>query len=176
MTPPMHGQRPEERDDAAGGERAQACFQGRTFHLPLRVYYEDTDAGGIVHHARYLAFLERARSEMLWALGLDDWGEPVAAAKVVRFAIAKAELVFRRPARLFDRLWVKTQIRHIGAASMQAVQVILRGDEALVYARIKAASVDDGGRPRRLPPHWRRILTPLVVPAGTAEALDLVGL
>ncbi len=176
MTVSAHGRRSEERDGPGGGERPQAHFRGRTFRFPLRVYYEDTDAGGIVHHARYLAFLERARSEMLWALGLDDWGEPVADEPVVRFAIAKAELVFRRPARLFDRLWIETQIRHIGAASMQAAQVILRDEEALVYARIKAAGVDEIGRPRRLPAHWRRLLTPFVVPAEMPEALDLAGL
>ena len=169
-----------ERPQADGGPgddgRPQAHFRGRTFRFPLRVYYEDTDAGGIVHHARYLAFCERARSEMLWALGLDDWGEPAAHERMVRFAIAKAELAFRRPARLFDRLWVETQIRHIGAASMEAVQAILRDEQVLVYARIKAASVDETGRPRRLPPHWRRILTPFVVPAGTPDALDPAGL
>ncbi len=175
MTLPLH-ERPQTGGGPGGDERSQAHFRGRTFRFPLRVYYEDTDAAGIVHHARYLAFLERARSEMLWALGLDDWGEPAADERRVRFAIAKAELAFRRPACLFDRLWVETQIRHIGAANMQAVQVVLRGTEALVYARIKAASVDGSGRPRRLPPHWRRILTPFVVPAETPEALDLPGL
>lgn len=175
MTIPAHGRQPEEEIPPGGDRRRQAHFRGRTFRFPLRVYYEDTDAGGIVHHARYLAFLERARSEMLWALGLNDWGEPTAGKTVVRFAIAKADLVFRCPARLFDRLWTETQIRHIGAASMQAVQVILRGEEALVYAHIKAASVDETGRPRRLPAHWRRRLTPLVVPAEAPEALDPAG-
>ena len=153
-------------------EPQQPGFIGRTFRLPLRVYYEDTDAGGIVHHARYLAFLERARSEMLWALGLADWGEPDGAGTdVVRFAIARAELVFRRPARLFDRIFVATQIRHIGAASMEAAQAVLRAGEALVYARIRAASVDARGRPRRLPAHWREGLAGFVVPVDAPEAL-----
>ncbi|RMF69252.1 MAG: YbgC/FadM family acyl-CoA thioesterase [Alphaproteobacteria bacterium] len=176
MRIPAPGQRPAGAEAAGEGDCLQAHFRDRTFRLPLRVYYEDTDAAGIVHHARYLAFLERARSEMLWALGLDDWGEPGEGGQVVRFAIAKAEMAFRRPARLFDRLWVETQIRHIGAASMDAAQVVLRGDQPLVYARIKAASVDEAGRPRRLPAHWRRVLAPLVVPATAGDALDLSAL
>lgn len=157
-------------------EAQEAGFLGRTFHLPLRVYYEDTDAGGIVHHARYLAFFERARSEMLWALGLADWGEPDGTGRdVVRFAIARVELVFRRPARLFDRISIATQIRHIGAASMEAAQVALRAGETLVYARIRAASIDARGRPRRLPAHWRDRLAELVVPADAADALGIDG-
>ena len=120
------------------------------FSFGLRVYYEDTDAAGIVYYANYLRFMERARTEWLEALGF-----PLAAfeaAHGVMFAVVRAEIDFLRPARLNDRLDVTVAPRALRGARLEVAQEIHRGDEPLVRGLIVLACVDVARfRPARIP-------------------------
>jgi acyl-CoA thioester hydrolase len=117
--------------------------------LPLRVYYEDTDAGGIVYHANYLKFAERGRSEMLRSLGFPH--RKLAAEDGVGFAVRRCTVEYLVPARLEDALTVDTTLTGIGAATLQARQEIRRDGELLVDIDILVACIGRDGRPRRLP-------------------------
>ena len=108
------------------------------FSIPIRVYWEDTDAGGVVYHARYVAFLERARSDALRALGLGQ-RELQQAGQV--FAVHSMRIDFLRPARLDDLLEVSAQVSRLGRASLVFSQRILRGEEVLLEAEVKVASL-----------------------------------
>ncbi|MCH8096503.1 MAG: tol-pal system-associated acyl-CoA thioesterase [Proteobacteria bacterium] len=124
-------------------------------HLhPLRVYYEDTDAGGVVYYANYLKFAERARTEMLRDLGVDP---PAPAAREgVAFAVSRLEVDYLAPARLDDELTVQTRIIKLFAATLEAEQIISRGATECARLIVRLACVNRAGRPVRLP---ERILT-----------------
>lgn len=127
------------------------------FSIPVRVYYQDTDAGGVVFHAQYLAFMERARSELLNALGLDL--ARFVAERGVLFMVHELAVRFHRPARLNDMLSVTAEIARIGAASLAFRQRVLRGAELLVEADVKLALVDrERGRPARMPGELEKLL------------------
>jgi tol-pal system-associated acyl-CoA thioesterase len=123
------------------------------FVIPVRVYWEDTDAGGIVYYANYLKFMERARSEWLRALGIDQ--AALARDERLQFAVVEAHIRYHRPARFDDLLQVSVQVTERGGASVTMTQEIRResqGAELLVSATIRAACLDsDGLRPRPLP-------------------------
>ena len=124
-------------------------------HLhPLRVYFEDTDAGGVVYYANYLKFAERARTEMLRDLGVDP---PAPAAREgVAFAVSRLEVDYLAPARLDDELTVQTRIIKLFAATLEAEQIISRGATECARLIVRLACVNRAGRPVRLP---ERILT-----------------
>ena len=109
------------------------------FRFPLRVYYEDTDAGGVVYYANYLAFMERARTEWLRAIGyenrqlMDELG--------VVFAVRRACVDYLGPARLDDLLEVVVRIKQVRRASLVFEQQILRGDELLCKGEIMLVCV-----------------------------------
>jgi tol-pal system-associated acyl-CoA thioesterase len=111
------------------------------FSIPIRVYWEDTDAGGVVYHARYLAFLERARSDALRAMG---WGQRALQEAGLVFAVHSMHLDFLRPARLDDLLEVTAEVARVGRASAVFAQRILRGGELLLTAEVKVASLRAG--------------------------------
>lgn len=115
----------------------------------VRVYYEDTDAGGIVYHASYLRFAERARTELLRAHGLDhrSLAERAGGHLVVRRCLVD----FRAPARLDDLLEIETKAVRSGGASLTLAQTVLRAATPLVRLEVEIAFVDAHGRPRRLP-------------------------
>ncbi|MFE8071459.1 tol-pal system-associated acyl-CoA thioesterase [Marinobacteraceae bacterium S3BR75-40.1] len=125
---------------------------GKTFRWPIRVYIEDTDAGGIVFYANYLKYMERARTE---------WVRQNGAALRARlengisFVVQKVQLEYHRPAKLDDELWVSARVVNHGKAFMEFEQAVFRDlDEGgpLVEARIKVVCVDlERNRPRRLP-------------------------
>jgi acyl-CoA thioester hydrolase len=125
-----------------------------TFHWPARVYYEDTDAGGVVYHANYLRFFERARTEWFRAHGYHL--SKLAADPGVLFAVAEMNIRYRRPARLDDLLVTSCVAARDGAATVEFSQQIRRGQEdgeLLAEATVRVACVDAGDfRPRRLPP------------------------
>ena len=122
----------------------------RRFEWPVRVYWEDTDAGGIVYHAAYLAFLERARSEWLRALGIDQGA--LRSTERLQFTVVEMTLRWLRPARYDDLLTVTASVAERGRASIDFVQTVRRGAETLVEATVRVAAVDAGSlRPRRLP-------------------------
>lgn len=118
--------------------------------LPVRVYYEDTDAGGIVYHASYLRFAERGRTELLRHLGFDQ--RVLARDHGVMFAVARCELVFHRPARLDDLLLVRTRAVAQGGAKVEMAQQIDRDGALLVEIELVLAVLRAGDlRPTRLP-------------------------
>jgi acyl-CoA thioester hydrolase len=127
------------------------------FTFPIRVYYEDTDAAGVVYYGNYLRYMERARTEWLESLGF-----PLAAFERehrVAFAVHRAEIDFLRPARLNDRLDVGVEARERGACRLVVVQQVRREGVALVRATIALACVDPiRFRPVRMPAPLARAL------------------
>jgi acyl-CoA thioester hydrolase len=126
--------------------------------FPIRVYFEDTDFTGIVYHANYLRFIERARTEMLRELGFHqgaihagDTGD------VLYFVVARMQIEFLRPARMDDLLTVETRPRKVTAAVIELEQDVRRDDELLFTARVLIAALAEG-KPRRLPPEIREKL------------------
>lgn len=110
------------------------------FVWPVRVYWEDTDAGGVVYYANYLKFLERARSEWLRALGFEQ--DALRDADGVVFVVRRVEIDYLAPARFNDRLDVSVELAGLGRASLEIEQAILRGPTRLASARVKLACVD----------------------------------
>ena len=113
---------------------------------------EDTDLGGVVYHANYLRFLERARSDLLRSLGIDQRAA-IENGKGV-YAVAEMRIKYCRPARLDDELVVVSHLEEIRGASCVISQQIMRGDEILANATVTAAFLGPEGRPRRQPPEW----------------------
>lgn len=136
-------------------------FEGDTHVLPVRIYYQDTDAGGIVYHARYLDFAERGRNEMMRLLGADHPG--LLRDSGVLFAVRRCEIDFRAPARLDDLLEVRTRVRAVGGASLDLEQIVQRGDTPLVTILLKLACINAAGRAVRLPAPVRAALARLAV-------------
>ena len=130
---------------------------GETMHVfDLRVYYEDTDAEGIVYYANYLKFAERGRTEMLRAAGIEHsvfWRR-----HGVGFAVRKVTADYLAPARLDDALAVHTRITSIRGASLLVEQIIRRGAEDLVRLLVRIACVNRDGRVARLPTPLRAAL------------------
>lgn len=116
----------------------------------VRVYYEDTDAGGVVYHASYLCYLERARTEWLRALGYSQ--ARLRQEESLVFTVVAMTLDFLKPARLDDLLLVRSRARLAGGASVEFTQEILRDAERLLSATVRVACLDAATfRPRRLP-------------------------
>jgi len=112
--------------------------------FPVRVYYEDTDFSGVVYHASYLRFMERGRTEMLRALGIEQAGLEFG------FAVRAMQIDYLKPARMDDELTIETTTRSIGGATLDLDQRVLRGDDVLVTASVRIACIAQG-RPARLP-------------------------
>src|SRR5688500_13404328 len=119
------------------------------FSHPVRIYWEDTDAGGVVYHAQYLAFLERARSEWMRAQG---YGQEVLRQKHdLLFAVRAMQLDFLKPARLDDALDVTATLRECRRASVIFAQEIRRGDQRLLTATVRVAALGTDFRPTAIP-------------------------
>ena len=128
-----------------------------TFRLPVRVYYQDTDAGGVVFHAQYLAFMERARTEFLTARGFDL--SRFAAESRILFMVHRIALRYHRPAMLNELLEVTAEVGSSGPASIVFVQRVERGNQLLVEGEVRLALVDrDRLRPVRMPDSLKRLL------------------
>jgi acyl-CoA thioester hydrolase len=110
------------------------------FVLDLRVYYEDTDAGGVVYHSNYLNFMERARTEWLRSLGFEQ--DQLRAQYGLVFAVSRVEVKFLRPARFNDALQVSARLTQLGRASLSMSQEVRRGTEVLCRAEVKIASIE----------------------------------
>lgn len=122
------------------------------FTWPVRVYYEDTDAGGIVFYANYLKFFERARTEWLRAAGIGQ--QELIASDNAGFVVKSASIDYHSPARLDDELTLTLAIEKLGRASVQFAQKAYKGDQLLVEASVKVGCVDLATvRPRSLPEH-----------------------
>ena len=138
-------------------------FDGREHRLPVRVYYEDTDATGLVYHANYIRYFERGRTDFLRAVGIShtelrEHDDPVA------FVVTRIEVDYRRPARLDDALLVRTTYDVVRGPRLSIGQRITRGDEVLVEAVVHTACITPQGRPRRPPPGLHEILKPYLLP------------
>ncbi len=129
-----------------------------------RVYYEDTDLAGIVYYANYLKFIERARTEFIRTLGVDQ--NRVKAEQGVVFAVRRVEIDYLVPARFDDLLRVETRVRAVSGARVMLGQDIYCGDRRLVQAVVTLVSLAESGRPVRFPADIRRKLAQLCVPAG----------
>jgi len=127
-------------------------FIGAEHHFALTVYFEDTDAYGIVYYANYLKFMERARSDFIRAVGVDQ----AAALKATgsAYAVVEVDIKYRRPARLGDDLQVVSTVQQVRASSVDIHQRVMRGPELLTDAKVTAAFLDGAGRPRRQPSDW----------------------
>ena len=123
---------------------------GSAFSWPARVYWEDTDAGGVVYHARYLAFMERARSEWMRALG---WDQGVLRDRDDQVFVVRAmDIDFRAPARLDDQLQVSVRLLECRGASFSVGQRIERDGSLLVESRVRIAALRASDfRPRPIP-------------------------
>jgi acyl-CoA thioester hydrolase len=136
----------------------------------LRVFYEDTDAGGVVYHANYLRWFERARSDLLDVLGIDqraalEQGEGL-------YTVAEAVLRYRAPARLGDTVVVETRAEKIGPVACLLSQRALRGETLLVDAAVKVGFISPEGRPRRQPQAWQAAFETFVaVPRSHGDPL-----
>ncbi len=131
--------------------------------FPVRVYYEDTDAAGIVYYVNYLKFAERARTEMLRLLGREQ--QQMMEAERVAFAVKSARVEYFRPARLDDSLQVRTGLIEVAGASLKVRQRIFRSGELLADMQIRLAVMDRSGRPTRIPADIRSALAPSADPS-----------
>lgn len=117
--------------------------------LSVRVYYEDTDAGGIVYHASYLRYAERGRTEFIRALGVDQ--QQLRRETGLGFAVTRLSVDYLRPGLLDDLLTVVTEVVSAKRVSADFRQVIRRGEQALARLDVRVACLDRNGRPARLP-------------------------
>jgi acyl-CoA thioester hydrolase len=127
----------------------------KPFTITSRVYYEDTDAGGVVYHANYLKFAERARTELLRDAG---WDRPRQEKELnIAFLVRQAEIDYRAPAKLDDLLQTTAEVLAIGNTSLTLRQVISRDDKVLAEIKIVLVAVNETGKPVRFPPQLRQI-------------------
>jgi len=135
-------------------------IDGKTHNLPVRVFYEDTDAGGVVYHANYLKFAERARTEMLRLVGVNQ--SEMANRYGLVFAVRACAVEFLRPARLDDLIEVRSRLVKLAAATLSAAQAVWRGSEELARIDLRIACIRQNGRPARIPAAIRQVLEPYI--------------
>lgn len=128
-------------------------IDGDTHLYAVRAYYEDTDLSGIVYHANYLRWFERARSDLLRRLGIDQ--RAAVEAGEGAYALSEVNLRYVRPARLDDDVLIATRCTELKAASCRMHQTARRGDDLLAEAHLRVGFVSPGGRPIRQPTAWR---------------------
>ena len=134
-------------------EPATGRFDGPVHRFAVRVYYEDTDLSGVVYHADYLRWFERARSDVLRLLGIDQRAAHEAGEGA--YAVSELTIRYRAPARLDDAVTVRSRTIEVGAASCRIAQAAWRGERLLADAEVRAAFVAPDGKPRRQLPEWR---------------------
>jgi acyl-CoA thioester hydrolase len=126
-------------------------------HLKVKVYYEDTDAGGVVYYANYLRFLERARTEFLARAG-------ISVAEFHRkgfiFTVTHVDIRYRRPAALGDVIEINTELKEVKNASLTFSQQVLKGGALIAEAEVTLACVGPEGKPRRLPEELKSLRRP----------------
>jgi acyl-CoA thioester hydrolase len=120
------------------------------FSVPFRIYWEDTDAGGVVYYANYLKFMERCRTDWLRALGIDQ--NRLRADRLLQFAVASVTVEFLRPAILNDEILVTAELERLSGATICFKQTIMRGGVQLIDASTRVACLDSGTlKPRPIP-------------------------
>jgi len=151
--------------------QVEGCFDGRRHLFAVRVYYEDTDLSGMVYHANYLRWFERARSDMLRLLDIDQRCAQETGLGV--YTVADLAIRYLSPARLDDAVTIETTALRVGAASVTLHQrALLTESEGsapiLAEADVRVGFVSPGGRPRRHPSEWRKAFA-VLLPAETPE-------
>lgn len=145
----------DDRDTPQAGR-----FDGREHRFPVRVYFEDTDLSGVVYHANYLRYMERARSDMLRLCGVDQRAAQDAGIGV--YAVSEIGLRYLAPARIEDALVIVSRLLAVRAASSLIHQRVMRDGLLLAEGRVTAAFVSPGGRPLRQPKAWISAFRPLL--------------
>lgn len=149
--------RPPARKGSPQSIGAPGAQVPATFSLPVRVYYQDTDAGGVVFHGKYLNFFERARTEWLRQLGFDVC--QLAEHEGVLFIVRELRVNYLRPAQVDDMLTVTAAIDNLGRAQFTLDQRVLRGADLLVQGSVNLACVSvEGLKPARVPPRLHAAL------------------
>ena len=128
--------------------------------LPLRIYYEDTDAAGIVYYANWLRFLERGRTELLRLIGQEH--SALRDEQGVNWVVRRLAIDYLKPARLDETIEVVTGCGELRGASLDMIQHARRGEDILVRAELVVACMGTNGRPVRLPPQLRTALARVV--------------
>ena len=128
-------------------------LDGDTHLYAVRAYYEDTDLSGIVYHANYLRWFERARSDLLRRLDIDQRAAIEEGGGA--YAVSEINLKYLRPAKLDDDITIKTRCTELKAASCRMHQKAFRGEELLAEAHLRVGFVSPNGRPIRQPEEWR---------------------
>lgn len=136
-------------------------FVDSEHRFALTIYFEDTDAYGIVYYANYLKFMERARSDMVRAVGIDQAAELRSSGSA--YAVVEVHIRYTKPARLSDELQIVSTVEQVRASAVDIQQRVMRGPELLCEARMTAAFLDGQGRPRRQPREWVEKFKAIVV-------------
>jgi len=131
-----------------------------THRLPVRIYWEDTDAGGIVYHASHIRFFERGRTEYLRALGIHQSASMDRASEdALLFAVRRLEVDYLKPAHLDDLLTVETEVISIGRSRLDLRQRLTRGGDCIAEATVVCVAIGGNGRPKRIPDPIARLFT-----------------
>ena len=151
-----------QKDEPSAGR-----FEGRLHHLPVRIYYEDTDFSGLVYHANYLRFFERGRSDFLRLAGIHH-NELLAGAEPLAFAVNKIAVEFLKPARIDEALTVKTGFDAMRGPRIFISQTLERAGETLVKAEVQVCCISLTGRPRKPPTLLLERLKPFLEPSASS--------
>lgn len=146
---------------------ASGRFDGPVHRLGMRVYFEDTDLSGVVYHANYLRWFERARTEMLRLLGIEQ--RAVQEAGEGAYAVTELAIRYLVPARLDDAVLIESGVEEIRSASCRLVQRAFKQGTLLAEARLRVGFVGANGRPRRQPDAWRRAFASITPFASIAQ-------
>ena len=129
--------------------------ESQYFTWPIRVYYEDTDAGGVVYHANYLNFMERARTECLRSLGFEQ--TDIKDRMGILFMVRGLHIQYKLPAKFNDEVMVYSRLLSIGRCLIEFEQIIVRGDEIITEGRVEVVCIDaEKFKPASIPPEMRR--------------------
>ena len=132
----------------------------KTFSLPIRIYFEDTDSGGVVYHSNYLKFMERARTEWLRSIGIDQ--RHLKQDNHIMFVVHRIDIQYKFPARFNDDLIVKSELKNIGSSKIEFRQMIYRNDEMLIDASVDIACIDsEKFKSVRIPPTIKQTMESL---------------
>ncbi|MFM6932047.1 MAG: YbgC/FadM family acyl-CoA thioesterase [Novosphingobium sp.] len=147
---------------AAYPEPPGGVLDGPIHRFAVRAYFEDTDLSGVVYHANYLRWFERARSDFLRLLGIDQRAAQEAGEGA--YAVSELTIRYAAPARLDDTVLIESVAEEIRAASCRIHQRAIRGGVLLAEARLRVGFIAPDGRPRRQPDEWRQALAKLLPP------------
>jgi len=132
------------------------ALSGKSHITPIRIYYEDTDAGGIVYHSNYLKYAERARTEMMRDLSDGLYARMLSDG--LAFVVRRCTVDYAGAARLDDLVEVHSRVLHVGGASLAAEQIVHRDGARLVAMEVKLGCIGADGRPARIPPDLRAVI------------------